>query len=487
MEKTAKLSQSLYPPVVSVLGHVDHGKTSLLDKIRTSDIAAGERGGITQKIGASSIEIDHEGKKRLITFVDTPGHEAFANMRSQGVSAADIVLLIVAADDGVMPQTRESIEKIREAKIPFIVVFTKIDMEGAVIERAKQSVLKEGVLLEGLGGDVPYIEVSSKTGQNIQELLDLIVLVYDMSAQEKDGTKPFLGVVIESLLDKRRGVVASVVVKQGTLNTGEKLFRFAEEVGKARALFDTHLTSVKTAEPGQAVEIIGLTKTLPAGSLVFTTAQAQEDIVKEVLKKSGSTSDMTAFFNEKPSSVSVILKTQTAGELEAIKESLPDDITVLSEGQGEIAVSDVMMAKDFKGIVLGFNVSIAKEAKQMADNEHVFYRIYSIIYELLDEISDAVAMVQEEGREKILGKASIIASFQGTEGEILGVRVNEGRLLLNDTVRVEREGTVTGEAKIATLKRMKEDVKEVGKGQECGVALTTPVDFRPGDMLISYR
>lgn len=487
MEKTTESQQSLYTPVVSVLGHVDHGKTSLLDRIRTSDIAAGERGGITQKIGASSIEIEHEGKKRQITFVDTPGHEAFANMRSQGVSAADVVLLIVAADDGVMPQTRESIEKIREAKIPFIVVFTKIDMEGASIERAKQTVLKEGVLLEGLGGDIPYIEVSSKTGQNIQELLDLIVLVYDMSGQQKDSLAPFLGVVIESLLDKRRGIVASVVVKQGALNAGEKLYRFAEEVGKARALFDTHLKTVKSAQPGDAVEIIGLTKVLPAGSLVFTSAQAQEEIVKEVLKKASSLSDMTAFFNEKPSSVSVIIKTQTAGELEAIKQSLPEDITIVSEGQGEIAVSDIMMAKDFKGIVVGFNVTIAKEAKQLADTEHVFYRTYSIIYELLDEIADAVAMVQEEGREKILGRASIIASFQGTEGEILGVRVNEGRLLLQDTIRIERDNTVIGESKIATLKRMKEDAKEVGKGQECGVTLTSPVDFRPGDMLISYR
>ncbi len=487
MEKTTESSQSLYPPVVSVLGHVDHGKTSLLDRIRTSDIASGERGGITQKIGASSIEVEQEGKKRTITFIDTPGHEAFSNMRSQGVSAADVVLLIVAADDGVKPQTVESIEKIREAKIPFIVVFTKIDTERANVERAKQTVMKEGVLLEGLGGDVPYIPVSSKTGENIKELLDLILLVYDMSASKKDGDKPFLGVVIESLLDKRRGIVASVVVKQGQLTVGEKLFRFAEEVGKARALFDTYLTSVKNAQPGQAIEIIGLTQTLPSGSLIFTTAQEQEEIVQDVLKKSSSASSIQAFFDEKPSSVSVILKTQTAGELEAIKQSLPEDITILSEGQGEIGVSDVMMAKDFSGIVLGFNVPIAKEAKKLAETEGIFYRVYTIIYELLDEIADAVAMVQEEGREKILGKASIIASFEGTQGEILGVRVNEGRLLINDTVRVEREGAVTGEAKIATLKRVKEDVKEVGKGQECGVTLTQPVDFRPGDMLISYR
>ncbi len=258
-------------------------------------------------------------------------------------------------------------------------------------------------------------------------------------------------------------------------------------MGKARALYDPFLKQVQDAEPGQAVEIIGLTQILPSGSLLFSTVQEQEKIVKEVLTKSNSQQDMTAFFNEKPSSVAVILKTQTAGELEAIKQSLPEDLTILSEGQGEIAVSDVMMAKDFKGIVLGFNVTISKEAKRLADTEQIFYRNYSIIYELLDEISDAVAMVQEEGREKILGKASILASFQGTEGEIVGVRVNEGRLLLNDQIRIEREGKEVGKAKIATMKRMKDDVKEVGKNQECGLTLTEAVDFRPGDVIISYR
>lgn len=486
MEKQSKSNISEYSPVVSVLGHVDHGKTSLLDRFRQSNIASGERGGITQKIGASTIEVQHEGKTRSITFIDTPGHEAFANMRSQGVSAADIVLLIVASDDGVMPQTRESIEKIKEAKIPFIVVFTKMDVEGANVERAKQQVMKEGILLEGLGGEVPYIQVSSSTGQNIQELLDLILLVYDLSGIQKDESKPFIGVVIESLLDKRRGTVASLVIKQGKISVGEKIYRFDQEVGKVRALFDTYLKQVKFAVPGNAVEVIGLTEVLPAGSLVFTTQQEQETIVKEAVSKSEKI-DLSSFFEAEKSTVSVIIKTQTAGELDAIKQSLPEDITILSEGQGEIVVSDILKAKDFGAIVVGFNVSIAKEAKTLAESEGVFYRNYHIIYELLDELTDAAALIQEEGQEKILGKASIIASFQGTQDEILGVRVNEGRLVLQDKVRVERDGQIIGNSTIATLKKVKEDVKEVGKNQECGVTLSDPVDFRPGDVLISYR
>lgn len=485
-EQSGHTEKSDFPPVVSVLGHVDHGKTSLLDKIRTSDIASREKGGITQKIGASSITVDYEGKQRSITFIDTPGHEAFANMRSQGVSAADIVLLIVAADDGVMPQTRESIEKILEANIPFIVVFTKMDTEGANIERAKQQVLKEGILLEGLGGETPYLGVSSKTGQNIKELLDLILLIYDLSPIKKNVEKPFFGVVIEAFLDKRRGNVASIVVKQGKLIAGQKVFSKEKEVGKARALFDTTANSIKEANPGDAVEIIGLTEVLGAGSLIFTTEQEREAIIKEATKQTGPM-NLADFFGEKKSGVSVIVKTQTSGELEAIKNALSDDVQIVSSGQGDIAVSDVMHAKDLGAIIVGFNVSIAKEAKTLADNERVFYRTYSIIYELLDEIADAVEMMAEEGREKVLGKAYVLAAFEGTKERILGVRVDEGRLRIDDTVRIERGSDVIGQSKIATIKRLKEDVKEIGKGNECGVTLADNIDFRPGDVLISYR
>ena len=224
-----------YAPVVSVLGHVDHGKTTLLDALRKSTIASREHGGITQSIGTSEVETLHEGKNRKITFIDTPGHAAFENMRSQGVSAADIVLLIVAADDGIMPQTRESIAKILEAKIPFIVVFTKIDMPGAQIEKVKQQILGEGILLEGLGGEVPFIGVSAKTGEHIQDLLDLILLAYDLSGIKKDENRDFMGVVIDAEADKRRGIVATVIVKEGHIDVGKPLYVHGKVVGKVRA------------------------------------------------------------------------------------------------------------------------------------------------------------------------------------------------------------------------------------------------------------
>ncbi|MBP9690824.1 GTP-binding protein [Candidatus Woesebacteria bacterium] len=486
MQNTQETKKQRFSPIVSVLGHVDHGKTSLLDRIRTSDIASSEKGGITQKIGASSIEIKYEDELRAITFIDTPGHEAFANMRSQGVSAADIVLLIVAADDGVMPQTKESIQKIIEAKIPFIVVFTKSDTEGANIERAKQSVMREGVLLEGLGGDVPFIDVSAKTGHNIQELLDLILLSYDMANTQKDANAAFYGVVIESLLDKRRGAVASVVVKQGVLRIGDTVFTKDKEVGKARNLFDSKLVSVKEAVPGEAVEIIGLTEVLPAGSILFVTEQEREKIVENAIRQTQKL-DFASIFTTVKKGVSIVLKTSTAGEIDAIKNSLGPDIQVIAEGQGDIGVADVMRAKDINAIVVGFNVSISKDAKQLADTEGIFYRSYSIIYELLDEMSDAAQLLVDEAKEKVLGRASVLALFEGTTGQIIGLRVNEGRLHLQDTLRVERENAPIGETTIVTLKKGKEDVKEVTRGQECGAMFSANIDIRPGDMIISYR
>ncbi len=271
---TDNTQSKFYPPVISVLGHVDHGKTTLLDTIRKTNIATREAGGITQRVGASEIEVNHEGKKRSITFIDTPGHEAFSNMRSQGVSAADIVLLIVASDDGIKPQTKESIELIRSANIPFIVVFTKSDAPRAQIEKVKQEVIRENILLEGLGGDVPYIAVSAKTGEKIQDLLDLILLIYDLSAIQKDEKEPFLGVIIDSKTDKRRGIVSSLVVKSGLLKVSDKLYIQGKEVGKVRAIVNTFGKQEKEAAPGSAIELLGLTETLSAGTVLFTQPNA---------------------------------------------------------------------------------------------------------------------------------------------------------------------------------------------------------------------
>lgn len=475
-----------FPPVISVLGHVDHGKTSLLDAIRKTNIASGEHGGITQRIGTSEIEIIHEGKPRNITFIDTPGHEAFFTMRSQGVNASDIALLVVAADDGIKPQTKESIQKILEAKIPFIVVITKIDLETAQTEKIKQMIMGEGILLEGLGGDTPYIGVSSKTGENVKELLDLILLAYDLSHTEKQLNVPFMGVVIDSKLDKRRGAVSTVIVKQGKLELGKKLYKDDSDLGKVRNLFDSSLINIKEIGPGQGAEVLGLSEVLPTGSIIFDSPKIPQTTREKELQPVASF-NLKDFFAQEEEGLNIILKTETSGELDAIKSSLPAEIKIKAEGQGEINVKDILNAKDIKALVIGFNVGISKEAKAIALSEKVFYKEYAIIYELLDELKDVLqGLGTEEEEVKIRGRAEIIASFPTEVGKILGVKVLEGRLALNDPIILTRNESELGRSKITLLKRGKAEVKEVAKGLECGASITPFVDFEVGDMLLSH-
>ena len=477
-------ASSQFPPVVSVLGHVDHGKTTLLDAFRKSNIASREAGGITQAIGASKIEVEHEGKKRFITFIDTPGHEAFANMRSHGVSASDIVLLIIASDDGIKPQTKESIEKILASKLPYIVVFTKTDAPGASIEKIKSQLANEGVLLEGLGGDVPFIGVSAKSGEKIAELLELIVIVYDFSDISKTEASDFLGVIVEAKLDKRRGILASLIVKNGKISVGDKVFTEKKEAGRVRALVDTLGAQVKEALPGDAVEVLGMTSVLPAGSIVNTKAISTNE--KEVELATHTTADLMSILqNKQNEKLPVIIKTQTSGEFEAIVATLPDDVEVVFEGRGEISASDVLMAKDFNAIIVGFNVTIEKQAKILADSSKIFYRTYNIIYNLLDELIDAIALIRERAKRKVIGKAQILATFEGNEGQILGVRVTEGKLSVGDKIIISNGDIETPESKIISLKQGKKDVKEIGRGNECGIMIDPQVDFTIGGMVIS--
>ncbi len=483
-KKEQQTTRTSHPPVVSVLGHVDHGKTTLLDTIRKTNRADREAGGITQSIGASSIKLDHEGKKREITFIDTPGHEAFSNMRSYGVNGADIVLLIIASDDGIKPQTKESIDLILKSGLDFIVVFTKSDAPGANLEKVKQEVLKSGILLEGLGGNTPFISVSAKTNTNIKELLDLILIVYDIKENKKDAGGEFQGVVIESQLDKRRGPVSSVIVKKGTITRASKLYVKDKEVGSVRALFNTESKPAASAYPGDAVEILGISTVLPAGSVLYSQPQIESE------KEQGPTalSDVShhdllkRIQMQSQDKLPLILKTRTSGEYEAIVESMPDDVEIIFEGRGDIVASDIMMAKDFSAIVVGFNVGIEKQAESIAISQGIFYRNYTIIYKMLEEIEDAAQMLLEQGMKKIAGKAKILAQFEGTTGTIIGIRVDEGRVQIGDLI--QREDTDDTIGKISTIKQGKEDVKQVGKGKECGIMSDTPIDFTIGDMLI---
>lgn len=487
MEKNNQKTKIIdFKPVIAVVGHVDHGKTTLLDSIRKTDITTREKGGITQSIGASEVEIEHDGKKRTLTLIDTPGHEAFANMRTQGVSAADIVLLVIAADDGIKPQTKESIDKILDAKIPFIVVITKTDTPGANVEKVKKELAAESILLEGFGGDVPYVPVVAPTGEKIPELLELIFLLYDLKNIDKKADVPFLGVIIDSKLDKSRGITASVVVKEGTLKIQDAIFTTQKEVGKVRAILTPALKNTTEARPGDAVEILGVTEVLQSGSALFT-AQRSTEATPET-QKVLSTKDFLAKLTQKTATkLQIILKTKTSAESEAVTNALPSEINIISTGQGEISTSDIMMAKDLGAIVIGFNVAVDKSAQQIAQSEEVFYKSYGIIYELLDEVKDVADTISEEGIRREVGEAKIIAKFGEGNSTILGLEVTRGRLALNDKIELKRGDKVIGTTKISSLKRGKSDVKEVAKELECGAKLENSLDFEIGDAIIAYK
>lgn len=479
-------NQSLsFPPVVAVLGHVDHGKTTLLDAIRKSSIAEREHGGITQRIGASSVEIDYEGKKRDITFIDTPGHEAFSQMRSRGAKVADISLLIVSAVDGVMPQTKESIEVLKGSGIPYIVVLTKADLDTAIPDRVKQQLLAEQVSLEGMGGDVPVIEVSAKTGLHIKELLDLILLVHDLhTPTDASATAPLEAIVIESRLDQKAGSKATVVIKNGTLHARDLVSTDGETV-KVRMIVDSHGKQVQDATVGDAVELLGFSQVPVVGSVL--------SLGKEEGKKEVSVEQVTPLKRElvyqgssNEHGLAVVLLADTQGSLEAILYSLPKGVKIVSRKTGEVTEADVLLAKSTGAIVLGFNTKIRPDVQKLAMTEKVLAKNYQIIYEMLDEIGDVLEGKRLSGIERIYGTAQVLASFPYEKTNVLGVKVTDGRIARGDKVRVERNGEIVGESAISSLRSGKNPASKIEKGQEAGLLLDPILDFRVGDMLICH-
>ncbi|MCL5438549.1 MAG: GTP-binding protein [Patescibacteria group bacterium] len=480
-----KIHAKFFPPVVSVLGHVDHGKTTLLDAIRKTNIAQKEHGGITQKIGASNIEIIHDGIKRGITFIDTPGHEAFFKMRSRGVQVADIGLLIVSAVDGVMPQTKESIKLLLEAKTPFIVVLTKIDISENNFEKTKQQLLKEGITLEGYGGDVPIIEVSAKTGKNIKELLDLIILVFDMRQRSENISKDgdFEAVVIESKIDPKSGPKATLVIKNGTLLNKDELY--CEEIkGKVRAIINDKGEHLLSATIGEAAEVLGFDVAPSVGCVVYKT----RDRIKKVIEQPQKTiNPFDVSFETEKDILPIVLCADTLGSMEAILNALPEKVLVVSKKTGDITSADVLFAKSSKAIVIGFNIKIATEIAHLAKTEHVLLKNYAIIYELLDELKDVIEGRKEAIIEEIYGTAKILASFPFEKTKVLGVKVLDGRVARGDKVRLMRGENVIGESSINSLRQGKELISKIEKGQEGGIILSPFLDFTIGDMLVCHR
>lgn len=473
-----------FPPVVAVLGHVDHGKTTLLDTIRKSSIAKLEFGGITQRIGASSVEILFDGKKRWITFIDTPGHEAFSKMRSRGATVADVGLLIVSAVDGVMPQTKESITMLKQENIPFIVVLTKADMDTAIPEKVKQQLIKEEVLLEGLGGDVPVIEVSAKTNLRITELLDLILLVYDLHQRSGVGKDEALeAIVIESRLDQKAGPRATVIIKNGKLSVSESVSS-EEETFKVRTIINTEGKQVQEATVGDAVEILGFSKVPSVGSRII---HGQGEAKKEETQNTVPLKRELVYASPKAESgLAIVLAADTQGSLEAIAHSLPKEVKIIAKKTGEVTEADILMAKSTGAIVLGFNSKIRPDVQKLAFTEKVLAKNYQIIYEMLDEIKDVLEGKRLAGIEQVFGTAQILASFPFEKSLALGVQVLEGRVARGDKVRLERKNETIGESTVSSLRSGKTPVSKIERGQEAGLLLNPTLDFRIGDMLTCH-
>lgn len=468
MEKQANTR----PPIVAILGHVDHGKTTLLDVIRKTNIASREAGGITQNIGAWQI-LTKQG--RVITFIDTPGHEAFQAMRSRGAKVADLVVLVVAADDGVMPQTKESLQYIKESKNPFLVAITKTDLTAAQPERVKNQLLKEGVLLEGYGGDVVAIETSSKTGKGIDELLEMILLLAEMGQVTGDANSLLEAPVIEARLDRRKGVVVHIVVRNGSLKIGDTVSAEGTEA-KARGIFDEYGKPVKEVLPGQPAEILGFSEIPQVGSVLRSGGAHIKKEAKGRMKVDWESNGLP-----------IVIKTDTQGSFEAITASLGNKVKILFSGIGDIAETDIVNAGLAQAVVVGFSVRVSKEVERLAQEEGVIVHVYKIIYELLADVDKWIKEKKDLGKEKILGRAQILAEFRYEKEKIAGCRMLEGKITSASRLRLVRDGVVLENMRPASLRKNKERVDKVEQPEEFGILFQTAVDFKVGDVIESYK
>ncbi|MEJ0062384.1 MAG: translation initiation factor IF-2 [Alphaproteobacteria bacterium] len=498
------------PPVVTVMGHVDHGKTSLLDALRKTDVVAGEAGGITQHIGAYQIILPqaHHGFDR-VTFIDTPGHAAFTEMRARGANVTDIVVLVVAADDGVMPQTIEAIRHAKAAAVPMIVAINKCDLPNANPMRVKQELLQHDVQVEDMGGEVLTVEISAKTRMGLDKLLDALLLQAEILELKSNPARSASGVIIEAKLERGRGSVATVLVQKGTIKVGD-IFVAGAEWGKVRALIDDRGQNITAAEPAKPVEVFGLTATPDAGDdfiVVENEAKAREISEFRQRKKRQQVAALTArgsleqmLENIKAGQakeLAILIKGDVHGSVEAIKgalEKIVDEqsevkVHVLDAAVGPITESDVTLANASKGMIVGFNVRANPQAREMARRDGMEIRYYSIIYNVIDDVKQALTgMLAPTLREKFLGNAQILQVFNITKaGKIAGCKVVEGIVKRGAKVRLLRDNVVIHEGTLKTLKRMKDEVKEVREGYECGMAFENYDNIEAGDTIECFE
>lgn len=498
-EDTAQLKQR--PPVVTILGHVDHGKTSLLDAIRSTEVAAGEAGGITQHIGAYQIEM----KGRLITFLDTPGHAAFTQMRARGAQGADIVILVVAADDGVMPQTREAIAHAKAARVPIVVALNKVDKQNANPERVKQQLAELELVPDDWGGNIMVVPVSAKNKQGIDDLLEGILLVADSSEIKANPAGKVVGTVIEAELDKSKGVIATLLVQNGTLQAGDVVVA-GTTYGKLRAITDYKGKPVKKAGPSSPVAVMGMNDVPSAGDLfqvvpsdkearVIVAERIEEAKTQAQSKKKVSLEDLFANVQAgEAKDLNLIVKADVQGSLDPIITELNKlgqgeiGVKVLHAETGNIGNNDVMLASASKAIIIGFNVQADVDARRMAEKEGVDLRLYEIIYRMTEDIEKALkGMLAPVLVETHLGRAQVLQVFSASKfGKVAGCKVIEGELKRGAKVRVTRGSDIIFEGDLSSLRREKEDVKEVRQGFECGVGFKNFNDILPGDILQCY-
>ena len=489
------------PPVVTIMGHVDHGKTSLLDYIRNTHVVSKEAGGITQAIGAYQVEIN--GNK--ITFIDTPGHAAFTEMRARGAKITDIVVIIVAADDGVMPQTKEAIDHAKSAKVPIIVAINKIDKTTANVDKIMSEMSEYGLTPEEWGGDTIFVKLSAHTGENVDLLLENIIALAEMEELKANPKRYAVGTVIESKLDKNKGVTASLLINNGTLRLGDPIV-VGSTFGKVRTLKDCNGKDLTSAEPSMPVEITGLNEVPVAGDkfMAFESEKTARSVAekrsvlekeKKFTKKAVSLEDLFERIESGHKEINVVLKTDVKGSEEAVKNALEKinvegvKVTVIRSGVGTITESDVVLASASNAIIIGFNVVPSSKTKEAAKNYNVDIRLYNIIYKLVEEIESAMkGMLDPEYEEVTTGEAEIRQIFKFSKvGNIAGVHVTSGVVKNNSECKLIRDGVIVTTTKIKSLQREKDQVKEVKSGFDCGITLENYTDIKVGDTILTFE
>ena len=497
------------PPVVTIMGHVDHGKTSLLDAIRETNVAGGEAGGITQHIGAYKVKItkpDSPAFGREIVFLDTPGHEAFTRMRARGAKVTDIVVLVVAADDGVMPQTLEAMDHAKAAKVPIIVAVNKIDKPEAMPDRVKKQLADRGLMPEDWGGTTVFVDVSAKKRTNLNLLMEMICLVADLQELKSNPERPASGTVVEAKVDRGRGSVATVLVQNGTLHIGDN-FILGNTFGKVRAMFDDRGSVIEEAPPSTPVEVLGLEGLPQAGDQLLVVAEREkarqvseyrEQKAREATLAKSSKLSLEGFAEQiKTAGVKelpIILKTDVQGSAEVLADTLTKlstekvKIKILHTGVGAITENDVLLASASNAVIIGFSVRPERKAQELADMEKVDIRLHSIIYELQDEIKKAMAgLLEPIIKETYMGRAEVRDIFRVPKvGTVAGCYVQDGTIKRDADVRLIRDGVQVYKGKIGSLKRFKDDASEVRNGMECGIAISNYNDIKRGDAIEAF-